>query len=203
MLWKTQSMCPMSIYLVLKTPSRSPTLGLGDIDRSTITQRSVTREVDRLAALRRDNNLSRGVEYLNVVHATYGPSVQVKKGQITDGQETAAYRLLVCTAFQKQMLQELGDFLLLDSVHQIASGDPRQLTLMVVDETGRGIPVGFSLATIENAETWTELISFCFSGLERVVKDTVTISDCAPEIIKACKDVQSKQHQVRCAVDML
>ena len=187
----TRAMCPMTIYLVLKDPSRSAAMNLDDTDRSTVTQRSVAREVDRLAALRRDNNLVHGIERLNVEHATYGSSVVVSKFPTREDQD---YRLVICTAFQKQMLEELGDFLLLDSVHQIASGDIRQLTLMVVDETGRGIPVGYMLATSENAEAWVELIQFCFKGLERNVQDTVTISDCAQEIIKACTAVGAKRH---------
>ena len=58
----TRAMCPMTIYLVLKDPSRSAAMNLDDTDRSTVTQRSVAREVDRLAALRRDNNLVHGIE---------------------------------------------------------------------------------------------------------------------------------------------
>ena len=93
----TRAMCPMTIYLVLKDPSRSAAMNLDDTDRSTVTQRSVAREVDRLAALRRDNNLVHGIERLNVEHATYGVngdllSVTTRPRACRLATEVASYR---------------------------------------------------------------------------------------------------------------
>ena len=65
-------------------------------------------------------------------------------------------------------VEELGDFLLLDSVHQIANGDIRQLTVMVVDETERGIPVGYrttawSSARPSKSKCWKSSETSCYS----------------------------------------
>ena len=177
---------PMKIYLAIQKNMAFP---LPEKDLLLCTQYNVAREINRLQQLDRgrSRNQKASIQDLIAQHPElYGQSMEVKV-DVPD-----VYHLCIRTPFQREMLELHGDFVMLDSVHKVIHDGLNQLTLMVIDETGRGIPVGYSLTSREDEEAWVELLQYCFRDLDRQLEDTITISDCAPEINAACEKMAKK-----------
>ena len=115
-----------------------------------------------------------------------------QQGMKIEDLDDGVFRALICTDWQKIMLREFGD---------VRNG-MNQLTLIVIDEFGRGIPVGFALVTNEDAASWKSLLEYFFERAGRKAGDTATMSDCDPTIIAAARDIGVQRHLL-CAFQML
>ena len=141
--------------------------GLTKADLDAVTVDSVQKELNRVRRYVRSHADNRGaVKHL----AALGPEFFPKGLKIED-LDDGVFRALICTNFQAVMLREFGDFCLLDSVHSVIRNGMNQLTVMVIDEFGRGIPVGFALVTSEDASSWKSLLEYCFERAERKAGD--------------------------------
>ena len=147
------------------------------------------REIDRIDFMKRE-----GVKDLG--------EIMPEEVEVVEDRYSGEFRAILCTSWQQMMLSKFGDFVLLESVHSVARSGCNQLTLMVIDEFGRGVPVGYCLATKENECAWRDLLGRCFSKAGRDIKQTVTISDGAMAIVNACRDSGVKQHLL-CIFHML
>ena len=117
-------------------------------------------------------------------------------------QDDAGFRVFICTDFQKAMLSKFGSFCLLDSVHSVIRNGMNQLTLMVVDEFGRGVPVGFALVSSEDWRSWVNFLKFCFKRADRDPKEAATMSDGDKTIINACRQGLNVERHLLCAFHM-
>ena len=58
-------------------------------------------------------------------------------------EEKGRYEIVICSDFQASMLRKFGGFVFVDSVHKVTNHGLFQLMMLIVDETGSGVPVGF------------------------------------------------------------
>ena len=109
-------------------------------------------------------------------------------------EEKDLYALGICTEFQAAMLGKCGDFVFLDSVHSVTKHGLFQLTILVLDETGKGIPVGFCLTNTENATVWKHFILATFQKAGRDASASVFMSDNCGKIKLAVSRVGATRH---------
>ena len=156
--------------------------GLSEDQLSIVTQAKVEQELNRMRRQQLSHPEEReAVKHLFTSHGNFFQDAM----QIEEHGE-AGFRVFICTEFQKAMLSMFGSFCLLDSVHSVIRNGMNQLTLMVIDEFGRGVPVGFALVSNEDFESWRNFLKFCFKRAGRDPKQTATMSDGDKTIINAC-----------------
>lgn len=195
---RTAGSTPLQIAAALVDERFRPKYCLTQTDLEIISHEKVQREVNRLEMMDRGPNGEReGVKDM----AEIKPDLNI---QVWEDPENASgdFRAIICSEWQQKMLKKFGGFVLVDSVHSVVRHGCNQLTLMVIDETGRGVPVGFCLTTKEDESAWQDLLRTCFEMAGRDISETVSMSDAAPEIINACQNVGIQQHLL-CIFHML
>ncbi|WPT11466.1 hypothetical protein PSENEW3n2_00000904 [Picochlorum sp. SENEW3] len=100
--------------------------------------------------------------------------------------------LVLCSDFQAAMLDKFGDAVFLDTVHGQTNKGLYQLTMLVVSETGKGVPVAYCLSNFEKAEHWSLLVEKAFNKTKRKPKDSIFMSDDCVKIKKCIGDMKGK-----------
>lgn len=100
--------------------------------------------------------------------------------------------LILCSGFQAAMLEKFGDIVFLDTVHGQTNKGLFQLTMLVVTETGKGVPVAFCLSNFEKAEHWSLLVDKAFRKTSRNPTNSTFMSDDCVKIKKCVKDLRAK-----------
>ncbi|KAI8100232.1 hypothetical protein M9434_007193 [Picochlorum sp. BPE23] len=100
--------------------------------------------------------------------------------------------LVLCSDFQAAMLDKFGDTVFLDTVHGQTNKGLYQLTMLVVSETGKGVPVAYCLSNFEKAEHWSLLVEKAFNKTKRKPKDSIFMSDDCVKIKKCIRDMKGK-----------
>ena len=72
------------------------------------------------------------------------------------------FQLALCSDFQAAMLKKFGDLVFLDGVHGKTKYRFLQLTMLVMDDNGRGCPVAFCMCPTEMCEIWVKFIKAVF-----------------------------------------
>jgi len=72
------------------------------------------------------------------------------------------FQLAICSDFQASMLKKFGDLVFIDAVHGTTKYGFLQLTILVMDEFGRGCPVAFCMCPTETCEIWVDFINEVF-----------------------------------------
>ena len=100
--------------------------------------------------------------------------------------------LILCSGFQAAMLEKFGDSVFLDAAHGQINDRLFQLTMLVVTETGKGVPVAYCLSNIEKAEHWSLLVQNAFKKTSRNPSNSTFMSDNCEGIKNCVKDLQAK-----------
>jgi len=104
------------------------------------------------------------------------------------------YCVGICTDFQAAMLTKFGESIFLDTVHSVTSTGLYQLTIVVVDEFGKGLPVAFCMSNRETGEVWKLFLEKAFERAGRDISNTVVMSDCCVTIRSVCRELCVKKH---------
>lgn len=100
--------------------------------------------------------------------------------------------LVLCSDFQTAMLEKFGDAVFLDTVHGQTNKGLFQLTMLVVSEAGKGVPVAYCLSNVEKAEHWSLLIEKSFGRTRRDPRKTTYMSDDCVKIKKCVRDLNAR-----------
>lgn len=100
--------------------------------------------------------------------------------------------LVLCSDFQAAMLEKFGDAVFLDTVHGQTNKGLYQLTMLVVSETGKGVPVAYCLSNVEKAEHWSLLIDKSFGRTNRDPSKSIYMSDDCVRIKKCVQDLKAR-----------